>query len=76
VGELNNNETDSVQKWVDRCLPTKEDEIALLDRCVAVGCRDGVSGKVESTVDGMPLETSLQCLEDIRKAVLSNKLHN
>lgn len=76
VDELNNNETDSVPKWVDRCLPTNEDEIALLDRCVAVGCRDGVSGKMESTVDGMPLETSLQCLQDIRKAVLSNTTHD
>lgn len=55
-------------EWVGKCLPTRVDEIALLDRCVAVGCRDGVSGKVEATVDGMPLERSLQCLEDLRAA--------
>jgi hypothetical protein len=36
-----------------------------------VGCRDGVSGKREATVDGMPLETSMQCLRDIRDAALS-----
>jgi len=58
----------SIRKWVDRCLPTEEDEISLLDRCVTAGCRDGVSGKMENTVDGMPLETSLTCLRDIRKA--------
>jgi hypothetical protein len=58
-------------KWVERCLPSEQEEIALLDRCVAVGCRDGVSGKMEATVDGMPLETSMQCLRDIRDAALS-----
>lgn len=54
--------------WIDRCLPTESEEVALLNRCVAVGCRDGVSGKVEATVDGMPLETSMKCLRDIREA--------
>lgn len=63
---------DARRKWIERCLPTEEEEISLLDRCVAVGCRDGVSGKVEATVDGMPLETSLQCLRDIRKASLAS----
>jgi hypothetical protein len=63
---------DAVKEWVEKCLPTEEEEIALLDRCVAAGCRDGVSGKVEATVDGMPLETSLQCLRDLRAAALGN----
>jgi len=42
-----------------------------LECCVAKGCRDGVSGKVEATVDGMPLETSMACLRDIRKTSLA-----
>eukprot|EP00980_Cylindrotheca_fusiformis_P014344 scaffold3827_cov179-Cylindrotheca_fusiformis.AAC.8 len=63
----------SQQEWIERCLPSEEEEINLLDRCVAAGCRDGVSGKVEATVDGMPLETSLQCLRDIRKAALATE---
>jgi hypothetical protein len=70
----NNSETLSVvdvQKLVNRCLPSHDDEVALLDRCVAAGCRDGVSGKLEATVDGMPLETSLKCLQDIKEIVLS-----
>lgn len=75
VGEINSRDddksSDSIQKWTNRCLPSEEDEIALLNRCVSAGCRDGVSGKMESTVDGMPLETSLACLRDIRKAILS-----
>jgi len=57
--------------WIERCLPSEADEIALLNRCVAKGCRDGVSGKVEATVDGMPLERSLKCLRDIRDISLS-----
>lgn len=47
-------------------LPSSAEENDLLDRCVSVGCRDGVSGLMEATVDGMPLETSLTCLEAIR----------
>ena len=62
--------------WIERCLPTEEQEIELLNRCVAVGCRDGVSGQVEATVDGMPLETSLQCLRDIRAAALTGTSSN
>ena len=70
VGQ-DDDKSETIQTWIDRCLPSEEDEIALLDRCVSVGCRDGVSGKIESTVDGMPLETSLSCLRDIRKAALA-----
>ena len=57
-------------------IPTSSDEVSLLDRCVKVGCRDGVSGEMESTVDGMPLKTSLSCLESIRKTLqeFSNSL--
>ena len=60
--------------WVNQCVPTEKEEIDLLNRCVAAGCRDGVSGKMEATVDGMPLETSLQCLRDIRSTVLACEL--
>ena len=49
---------------------TEEEEIKLLRKCVMAGCRDGVSGKMESTVDGMPLETSMKCLRRIRAAAL------
>jgi len=54
------------KEWIDQCVPSERDEIELLDRCVKAGCRDGVSGEMEATVDGMPLEASLQCLRDIR----------
>jgi hypothetical protein len=58
-------------KLITRCLPTEDEEIDLLNRCVAVGCRDGVSGKIEATVDGMALEVSMKCLHDIRAIALA-----
>ena len=58
------------RQWIKRVLPTEESETALLHRCVAAGCRDGVSGEKEATVDGMPLERSMECLRDIRKIAL------
>lgn len=58
------------EEWIDRVLPTEEAEAELIRRCVAAGCRDGVSGKMEATVDGMPLERSMECLREIRKAAL------
>jgi D-glutamate cyclase len=62
--------SDRIAFWVQQCVPTKDDERNLLDECVAAGCRDGVSGKLEATVDGMPLETSLKCLDDVVYTVL------
>lgn len=54
--------------WVNKLVPSEEEEVALLERCVKMGCRDGVSGQMEATVDGMPLERSMECLRDIREA--------
>ena len=51
--------------WLEICVPELQHEINLLERCVRVGCRDGVTGKMETTVDGMPLKTSLDCLQNI-----------
>jgi hypothetical protein len=70
----NNSETTKpqcIEEWINKCVPTEQEEVALLERCVAKGCRDGVSGKVEATVDGMPLETSMECLRAIRQASLA-----
>jgi hypothetical protein len=69
--QKNTHNAKDAETWIERCVPSEQEEIALLDRCVAAGCRDGVSGKMEATVDGMPLETSLQCLRDIRNAAFA-----
>ena len=63
---------DSVEKLDPlEFIPKSSDEVNLLDRCVKAGCRDGVSGEMECTVDGMPLKTSLDCLENIRSQLQS-----
>jgi D-glutamate cyclase len=63
------NQYSEEKQWRDKCIPSIEEEIELLNRCVAVGCRDGVSGLMEATVDGMPLDTSMKCLEQLRNTV-------
>ncbi len=63
--DIEDSEEKNVKYWVEQCIPGTQHEIDLLDRCVSAGCRDGVSGKMEATVDGMPLQTSLDCLENI-----------
>jgi hypothetical protein len=60
----------TIEGWINKCVPTEDDEIDLLNKCVGAGCRDGVTGRMEATVDGMPLETSLQCLRDLRQAAM------
>ena len=44
-----NDSTENRSRWIGKCLPTEESETRLLHRCVAAGCRDGVSGKMEAT---------------------------
>lgn len=61
---------DAITHQLDQCLPTIEQEHALLQRCVEAGCRDGVSGQRACTVDGMPFETSMDCLTAIRRTIL------
>lgn len=69
-GDSSGEKEESFVDFLGKCVPTEEDEIALLNRCVEKGCRDGVSGQVEATVDGMPLEASMKCLRDIRDAAV------
>jgi D-glutamate cyclase len=63
------NLANTTTTWLELCVPTVEEEVALLHRCVDAGCRDGVSGKMEATVDGLPLEKSMTCLQEIRQLV-------
>jgi D-glutamate cyclase len=73
--QLSNNSTTTslpnniLTTWLELCVPTVQDEMELLRRCVVAGCRDGVSGKMEATIDGLPLETSMTCLQEIRQTV-------
>jgi hypothetical protein len=49
-------------------LPSDDEERRMCSRMVEEGARDGVSGLLECSVDGMPLEASLdvlRCLRDV-----------
>jgi hypothetical protein len=65
-----------IKIYVEKCLPSEQHEIDLLQRCIEAGCRDGVTGRREATVDGMPLESSLECLRYIRKVALGEIVEN
>lgn len=69
-GSDNIEAQDILRNWIDKCVPTEAEERALLERCVAAGSRDGVTGKLEPTVDGLPMSESIKCLKDIRTKVL------
>mmetsp|Transcript_4289 Transcript_4289/g.5710 ORF Transcript_4289/g.5710 Transcript_4289/m.5710 type:complete len:148 (+) Transcript_4289:81-524(+) len=48
-------------------LPSDREETELLERMRKAGARDGVSGKLDLTVDGMPLSMQLSVLRDLRE---------
>jgi len=50
-------------------LPTVEEEEAIVDAGVAVGMRDGVTGRLERTVDGLSWATSAAILSKARALV-------
>lgn len=47
-------------------LPSDDEERRMCSRIVEEGARDGVSGRLECSVDGMPLEVSLDVLRFLR----------
>ncbi|EED92292.1 predicted protein [Thalassiosira pseudonana CCMP1335] len=59
--------------WTEKCVPTEEAELELLQRCVDAGCRDGVSGQKEATVDGMSASENMDYLREIRDACLGKR---
>lgn len=54
------------KQYIDVCLPTLEDECAMLAAMNAEGARDGITQSVDGMVDGMPIQRSLDILEEIR----------
>jgi len=76
ANSINTTDGGDGDDWVQKCVPTEDEEVRLLKSIVSKGCRDGVSGKMEATVDGMPLETSLSCLRSIRAAAKESMSSN
>jgi len=62
----------SVGSALSVCLPSKEEEMAMCVRLVAAGARDGMTGKQEAMVDGMPMQTSLDILEGIKSLAMGS----
>jgi hypothetical protein len=59
-----------VTQQLTACLPTRAEETDKCTRMVEAGARDGVSGKREMYVDGMPLERSLQIIDALRSTAV------
>jgi len=53
---------------LERCLPSEQAERAMCARIVEAGARDGVTGQLACMVDGMPLDTSIAILNELRVA--------
>lgn len=58
-------------EWLQNALPSQEEQRQACAALVAAGARDGITKNQELFVDGMPLETSLLVLKDIREIALS-----
>lgn len=59
------------QEAVLKCLPSSEIENNIMSRLVNSGARDGLTGRQEMMVDGMPFEESIKVLNDL-KVIISN----
>ena len=57
-------------EWLQNSLPSEEEQRQGCVALVAAGARDGITKTQELFVDGMPLETSLLVLRDIREIAL------
>ena len=57
----------------EKFLPTLEEEDAMMDGGLSVGMRDGITGKSERSVDGLPWKESRRVLRDIRAMALKGK---
>lgn len=54
------------------CLPDDATETAICEAMVAAGARDGISGELALCVDGMPLQRSLDILNEIRRTAATS----
>lgn len=58
-----------VTETLGRFLPSDQVEVAMCQRMVEAGARDGVSGQKVVSVDGMPFEESLRVLGELRDVI-------
>ena len=60
---------DEVEAQLNACLPSAEEELSKCKHIVQAGARDGVSGRLDMFVDGMPIEDSVNILKRLRLAL-------
>lgn len=66
VGENGTFTAEQIAEQITLCSPSAEEETFKCQAIVNAGARDGVSGKLDLFVDGMPLENSLEILQRLR----------
>lgn len=66
-----NIEEDNTRNLLLKTIPTEEEQLESCKLLVAAGARDGITKSQDLFVDGMPLETSLLVLREIRNIALS-----
>jgi len=54
------------EEAINKCLPSTKIEKNILKRLIESGARDGLTGKQEMMVDGMPINESIKVLDDIK----------
>jgi D-glutamate cyclase len=65
--------SDTDEEWLERSLPSEEEQRGGCVAMVAAGARDGITKTQELFVDGMPLETSLAVLKEIREIAVGSR---
>lgn len=75
--KLQADEPQPVQKLQKRILASSLQEREQIQAQVDAGCRDGLTGEMALSVDGMPLSASLACLKDLHTiSAASHFLHS
>lgn len=59
-----------MEAQLSACLPSAEEELSKCKHIVEAGARDGVSGRLDMCVDGMPIAESVNILNRLRLALL------
>lgn len=62
----------SIEDAISSCMPNRQQEIAICQRMIECGGRDGMTAKNELMVDGMPLERSIEVLEEIAAIAINS----
>lgn len=62
-----------LRRFITTFLPSDAVETRICERMVMAGARDGITGKNECYVDGMPLAKSLEVLGELRQIALKTR---